>query len=137
MILICNEHPSRELVNMETEKAWLSNLAITHGYSIGEMNYIFVDDERLLEMNKAHLGHDYYTDIITFPYQEEPIVSDVFISLDRIAENADTFQVEFMMELRRVMAHGLLHLLGYDDHTPEDVEMMRQAESNALAGFDK
>ena len=123
----------------DTEKAitWLEHIARKHDVIIGEINYIFCSDDYLLELNKEHLDHDYYTDILTFPFQSSPIVSDIFISIDRVKDNASSLGIVFEDELHRVMVHGLLHLLGYDDHSDEDVAKMRKAEENALSELQK
>jgi rRNA maturation RNase YbeY len=115
-----------------TTAEWLESIAHQHQFTIGEMNYIFCSDSFLLELNRTHLSHDYYTDILTFPYQSNPILSDIYISIDRVKENADQLGTKFEDELHRVMVHGLLHLLGYDDHSPEDISAMRNAEDEAV-----
>lgn len=100
------------------------------------MSYIFVSDEKLLEVNKQFLSHDYYTDIITFDYVEDNVISgDIYISIDRIKENAKKFNVTFDNELHRVIIHGVLHLLGYKDHNPKDEKQMRKEENEALQLF--
>lgn len=117
-------------------RQWLGALAIEAGREWDTLNYIFCSDEYLLAINQQYLQHDYYTDIITFPHHEseaEPIGADLFLSIERIRENSKTEGVEFAEELHRVMAHGLLHLLGHHDHTPSEKETMRAAENEALA----
>lgn len=111
---------------------WLSDVCKIHKRSIGELNLIFCSDEYLLEINKAHLNHDYYTDIITFDYYEEEITGDLFVSVDRVIENAKNLVVDFRQELHRVVAHGTLHLLGYGDKTKEEELLMRKLEDEAL-----
>lgn len=111
---------------------WLSDVCKIHKRSIGELNLIFCSDEYLLEINKAHLKHDYYTDIITFDYYEEEITGDLFVSVDRVIENAKNLVVDFKQELHRVVAHGTLHLLGYGDKTKEEELLMRKLEDEAL-----
>lgn len=103
-----------------------------HKKHIGQLDYIFCSDDYLLELNKKHLGHDYYTDIITFPYSEDPISSDVFISIDRVKENAKTYSVSFEQELFRVILHGVLHLVGIKDKTEEESKEMREKENYYL-----
>ena len=99
----------------------------------GELSYIFCSDEYLLEINKKHLEHDYYTDVITFDYCEENIISgDILISIDMIEENAKKYNVSFDNELLRIILHGLLHLLGFDDKTPEDKQLMTEKENYYL-----
>lgn len=119
------------------EKAsdWLESIAQREGFSIGEINYIFCSDEYVLALNRTHLDHDYYTDILTFPYQKNPILSDIYISIDRVEDNAKQLKVSFEKELHRVIVHGLLHLIGYDDHSPEDIKAMRDAEEQTLRMF--
>lgn len=111
---------------------WLKSEAKERSFSIGEINYIFCSDDFLLKLNIEHLSHDYYTDILTFPYQNNPIMSDIYISIDRVKDNASGLNIPFEEELHRVMAHGLLHLLGFDDHNDEDIVAMRKAEKEAI-----
>jgi probable rRNA maturation factor len=100
---------------------------------LGDITVIFVTDEHLLVMNKEYLNHDYYTDIITFDFCERNIVSgDLFISLDRVKENASIFNVDFMNELQRVVIHGVLHLCGYKDKTVEEETKMRELENKYM-----
>lgn len=114
-------------------KAWLKTLASQHGTVAGEINFIFVDDAYLLDINKSYLDHDDYTDIITFDYRENNILnSDIYISVERIAENARSMNIDFIDELHRVMAHGVLHLIGFKDKSPSDKAEMRTQEENAL-----
>lgn len=122
-----------ELQEKDFYKDWLFACVDNYGYSIGEINYIFCDDEYLLDINRKHLQHDYYTDIITFDYTEGKVLyGDLFISVDRIADNAYEFNTSFENELARVMIHGLLHMMGLKDKTEEDQKEMRQAEDNCL-----
>ncbi len=117
-------------------KNWIKELIQSHHKELGEINYIFQSDDELLELNKSALQHDYFTDIITFDYCEEDVISgDLFISIDRVKENALNFAVPFEQELRRVMAHGVLHLLGFKDKTELDSKKMRSAEDKALDLF--
>tara|TARA_B110000305_G_scaffold145934_1_gene162113 strand:+ start:337 stop:768 length:432 start_codon:yes stop_codon:yes gene_type:complete len=112
---------------------WLTKLVESHEKKVGELNYIFCSDDYLLKMNQEHLNHDYFTDIITFDYCEKDLVSgDLFISIDRTKENAKTFGKTQINELNRVIAHGLLHLLGFNDKTAEDIAEMRSMEEEAL-----
>ena len=111
----------------------LSKTIQEEGFLLGDITVIFVTDGYLLEMNKKHLNHDYYTDIITFDYCEGNIISgDLFISLDRVRENALTFDTPFLLELKRVMIHGVLHLCGHKDKTKEEEENMRSLENKYL-----
>ena len=112
---------------------WLAALVERHDKKIGELNYIFCSDDYLLKMNQEHLNHDYFTDIITFDYCEKDVISgDLFISIDRTKENAKTFRKTQINELNRVIAHGLLHLLGFKDKTSRDSAEMRRMEEEAL-----
>jgi probable rRNA maturation factor len=115
---------------------WLWRVAASYGAPLSEVNYIFVSDVYLLRLNQEFLQHDTYTDIITFPHDgpaEEGIGGDIYISIDRIRENAVKFGVTFEMELNRVMVHGLLHLLGFKDKGAKAKKEMRAAEDAALA----
>lgn len=117
----------------ETEKA-LKEIEATEKKNIEEVNIIFCSDDYLLEMNKKYLNHDYYTDIITFDNSEgENISGDLFISIDRIRENAGAYGVSFENELQRVIIHGVLHLVGYKDHSPKEKETMRNKENFYLS----
>jgi probable rRNA maturation factor len=116
--------------------AWLTRLAREKGREIETLNYVFLSDEDLHEMNVQHLGHHDYTDIISFPLHDGPddaLLCDFFISVDRIQDNAKEFGVPFKDELHRVMAHGLLHMLGYNDIEDEEERQMRAAEDYALS----
>lgn len=115
---------------------WLNDIAAAKSSKIKHIQYIFCDDEYLLEVNKEHLNHDYYTDIITFPYEEGRVIeADILISLDRVKENAEEYRVTFENELLRVMVHGLLHLTGMKDKTDEESSLMRMAENEAILKF--
>lgn len=114
--------------------SWYTSVAIQENKEVGDVTLIFCSDEYLLDVNRQHLDHDYYTDIITFDYSDFPIVSgDLFISVDRVKENADVFKVSFEHELHRVIIHGFLHLCGYFDKTVEDELLMRSKENQALS----
>lgn len=115
-------------------RKWLQRVAVDHGHAINELTYVLLSDEALLEYNRRYLGHDEYTDVITFDGQTGTGVSgDILISYDRIRENARTFSVSAQHELRRVMVHGLLHLLGHRDKTRPLREAMREQEDKYLA----
>ncbi len=119
-----------ELSEPDSIASWLQESAANEQKSVWEINYIFCSDEHLLEINQEYLQHDYYTDVITFDYSENNrLQGDIFISIDRVQENADEFKVTFMQELCRVMVHGLLHLSGYGDKTPEQEAQMREKEN--------
>lgn len=114
---------------------WISSVVHSYNFNIQEVNFIFCSDEYLLEINKQHLNHDYFTDIITFDNSEQSglIESDVFISVDRIKENAQNLSVEFTQELHRVMIHGILHLVGFGDKSAEEKRVMREKEDACLS----
>ena len=117
-------------------KNWLKAVAATHGYALGDLSIVSHSDEALLEYNRKYLDHDTYTDIITFDHSKDQTLSgDLLISFERVSENAVNQGVVFEEELRRVMVHGVLHLAGFKDKTPEDVLAMRAAEDQALAMF--
>ena len=115
-------------------KAWIAAVTERYGKSVGELYYYFCSDDKLLEINRERLGHDFYTDIVTFPLTDcETVLSSEFcISTDRIKENAVTFGRSYESELHRVIIHGVLHLIGFDDHTEEDEKTMREKEEEAL-----
>lgn len=123
------------LSNPKKHSSWLINIIESHHKKVANLNYIFCSDEYLLQINKAHLNHDFYTDIITFDSSEsrDEIEGDIFISIDRVEENASKLQVTFDNELARVMAHGILHLLGFDDKTPGEKKIMREKEEACLS----
>jgi rRNA maturation RNase YbeY len=130
-----------EIPSFETFQEFIKNqvkqLIIEEGKEPGDISVIFCSDEYLLEMNKKHLQHDYYTDIITFNYVEELLISgDLFISADRIRDNAAKFGVAFFEELYRVIFHGVLHLVGYNDKTESEKKVMRQKENYYLEKVD-
>jgi len=115
-------------------KDWIENAILNEEKKIGELNYIFLDDEALLKINQEHLQHDYYTDIISFDYTLGRIISgDMFISIDRIRDNAVQFSNNFQDELHRVMIHGVLHYCGYKDKTETDIKEMRAKEDYYLS----
>ena len=113
---------------------WISKVCVDENYNLGDISLIFCSDEYLLDMNRTHLDHDYYTDIITFDYTDNQIVSgDLFISIDRVRDNANDFNVSFEHELHRVIIHGVLHLCGYKDKSDDEEKLMRTKENNALS----
>lgn len=118
-----------QLENEQQIIDWIKNTIQQEAKSATEISYIFCTDEYLYQMNLAYLNHDTYTDIITFDYTEKSVVSgDIFISIDRVKENAIKFKTTFKNELSRVIIHGVLHLLGYKDKTPEQKQVMRSKE---------
>jgi len=113
---------------------WISKVCSSENHEFGDISLIFCSDDYLLDINRTHLDHDYYTDIITFDYTENKIVSgDLFISIDRVRDNATDFNFSFEHELHRVIIHGVLHLCGYKDKSDEEEKLMRTKENNALS----
>jgi rRNA maturation RNase YbeY len=115
-------------------KRWLTKIATNAGFKIKELNYVFCSDEYLYQMNRDYLKHDTYTDIITFDNSEKKgeIEGDIFVSIDRVRENAKTHNQEVETEMNRVLAHGMLHLMGYKDKTQEEVALMRLKEEESI-----
>lgn len=112
---------------------WIERVAKSHGRILGPLTYIFCDDEKIIEVNRKFLNHDYYTDIITFDYSRGKLISgDMFISLDTVRSNAELVGQTYDSELRRVIIHGVLHLCGINDKGPGEREIMEQEEDNAL-----
>ena len=125
-----------ELPEPQKVKKWLSEVICRRGKSVGNINYLFCDDEYLLGVNRQYLDHDTYTDIITFDYVVGGLISgDILISIDRVGENATKFGVPFEHELHRVVVHGVLHLLGQGDKSDDEAREMRRQEEEALALF--
>ena len=122
-------------IDYDEAKLWIDGVVKRHGKSVGELYYYFCSDDKLLEINQQRLGHDFYTDIVTFPLTDcESVISSEFcLSLDRIAENAQTFGRSYESELHRVIIHGVLHLIGFDDLTDEDEKIMRLKEEESLS----
>ena len=113
---------------------WIKAVAADYGFAVGNINYIFCSDERELEVNREFLGHDYYTDIITFDYSTSSTLNgDIFISLDTVRSNAEQLNIPFDQELLRILIHGILHLTGQGDKTPETKTQMTAKEDKALA----
>ena len=121
-------------IETQKVKAWIERVVQGYGKSVGELYYYFCSDDKLLEINQERLGHDFYTDIVTFPLTDcETVLSSEFcISLNRIKENAETFGRSYESELHRVIIHGVLHLIGFDDHSEEEEREMREKEEEAL-----
>lgn len=123
------EEVSLKLPNKKDLKAWIIDTIVQENKICGELNFIFCSDDYLLQINQEHLNHDTYTDIITFNYVEDKIISgDIFISVERVKENAEKFESPFWKELHRVIIHGVLHLIGYDDKNSVDAQEIRQKE---------
>ena len=113
---------------------WLNEVAANHDKRIGNLNYLFCDDDEILRVNREFLQHDYYTDIITFDYsRKDKVNGDIFISLDTVKSNSEDLNVSYESELLRVIAHGLLHLCGIDDKGPGEREVMEKHEDEALS----
>lgn len=136
-IIFHYELESFALSNESDYSIWLDDLCKDHGLKPDCINYIFADDEYILKINKEYLDHDYYTDIITFPISEDPLCVDIFISIDRVKENAIEFKVDQEDELKRVMAHGILHIAGFKDKEEADIKEMRKQEELAIKKFKK
>jgi rRNA maturation RNase YbeY len=137
MVSFFSEGIDFKAVNPLKTKKWIKNASISEGYEVSQLNYIFCSDEYLLEINKQYLDHDYFTDIITFDNSEEDnkLEGDIYISVDRVRENAETFHSDFDTELRRVLIHGLLHLAGYEDSDEALKKAMRAKEDEYLGLF--
>ncbi|MGB5989898.1 MAG: rRNA maturation RNase YbeY [Marinifilaceae bacterium] len=120
-------------IKLEEAERWITQVIEKNNMNVGELTYIFCSDEYLLEINKQYLQHDYFTDIITFNYCEGDTISgDLFISVDTVLDNAKTFGVDYLTELNRVIIHGVLHLIGFDDKCDEDQEEMTRQENLSL-----
>ncbi|WP_394906573.1 rRNA maturation RNase YbeY [uncultured Mesonia sp.] len=115
---------------------WINQIILSEKHRLGEINYVFCDDDFLLKINQDYLNHDTYTDIITFDYRVgRELFSDIYISTDQVKENAEKFGVSFENELKRVMAHGILHLCGYGDATDAEKRIMREKENEKIDMF--
>jgi len=125
-----------KLIEENKYTSWITSFCKTEGYTIQELNYIFCNDDYLLKINQDYLQHDYLTDIITFDYVSgKKISGDLYISIDMVKENAKEFNVTFDNELKRVMAHGVLHLMGYSDKTDTAIAEMRAKEEEIIKLF--
>jgi rRNA maturation RNase YbeY len=134
MILYQTEGVKMPNIKKRKTTAWIKAVADSYAKKVGEISYIFVDDSKILEVNKEYLGHDYYTDIITFDYDEGDTISgDIFISLDTVRSNSVEQHTEYDDELHRVIIHGILHLCGINDKGPGEREIMEAAENKALS----
>ena len=124
-------------IGEETKYAdWISRIVDSENSGYSQLDFIFCDDEYLLKINQDYLDHDTYTDIITFPYEDlSGIAGDIFISVERVKENATDYGVDFDLELKRVMAHGVLHLLGFGDKSDEEAVVMRLKEDEKIKLF--
>lgn len=133
--MISFNYETEFLWNEEAQvSTWLSEVIISEGFKVGEINYIFCNDDYLHKINVEFLKHDTLTDIISFDYTVGKILQgDIFISIERVKDNASDFRVSFLDELHRVLVHGILHYCGYQDKTVEDTKLMRQKEDQYLA----
>ena len=134
MITYQAEGVSMPKIKRRETTAWIRSVAATYGRKVGEVGYLFCNDDKILEVNREYLGHDYYTDIITFDYDEgDTLNGDLVISLDTVRTNAELFNRDYDEELHRVIIHGILHLCGINDKGPGEREKMEAAENKALA----
>ncbi|MBI9066291.1 MAG: rRNA maturation RNase YbeY [Salinivirgaceae bacterium] len=133
MIEFFSEEVSVEKLNIKKTETWINKCVEEENKLLGDISVIFCNDEYLLQINKEYLAHHFYTDIITFDYSQDVILSgDLFISVDRVLENSKEFNVSFDNELKRVIIHGILHLIGYGDKTDEESKIMRMLENKYL-----
>ena len=133
MITYNNDNIPFPKIRRRETTTWIKEVALAHGYKVGEIGYLFCNDEKLLEVNNEFLNHDYYTDIITFDYTEgKEINGDIIISLDTVKSNAEKYRKDYNEELHRVIIHGILHLCGINDKGPGEREIMEKEENKAL-----
>ena len=138
MISYNTENVKMPAIRKRDTSAWIRRVAASYGKKVGEVGYLFCDDEKILEVNREFLQHDYYTDIITFDYCEgDTLNGDIVISLDTVRSNAQQLGKDYDEELHRVIIHGILHLCGQNDKKPGERELMEAAEDKALAMRDK
>lgn len=133
MITFLTDNVPMPPLNVPKTIKWMQLVAANYGFVVGNLNYIFCDDDKILQVNQEFLQHDYYTDVITFDYSTSTVLSgDVFISLDTVRSNAQMVEDTFERELDRILIHALLHLTGQGDKTPETQQVMTQKEEKAL-----
>lgn len=133
-IIYQNEDVKAPLIKKREVTKWIKDVAASYGKKVGDISYIFCSDEKILEINKEYLQHDYYTDIISFDYTDEDVISgDLFISLDTVKSNSEQFNTDYLEELHRIIIHGILHLCGINDKGPGEREHMTECENKALA----
>ena len=138
MITYNTENVKMPAIRRRDVSRWVRQVAASYGRRVGEIGYLFCDDEKILEVNREYLSHDYYTDIITFDYTDGDVINgDLVISLDTVRSNAELFGKEYDDELLRVIIHGILHLCGINDKGPGERELMEAAENKALAMYGK
>ena len=134
MITYNSEKVKMPKIKKRETTAWIKQVAQSYGKKVGDIGYMFVDDEKILEVNREYLQHDYYTDIITFDYcEDDELNGDLVISLDTVRTNAELFGKTYEEELYRVIIHGVLHLIGINDKGPGEREIMEAAENKDLA----
>lgn len=134
MIHFSTDQVEMPAFNQPKVQRWIRAVAADYGFSVGEIHYIFCSDEKELEVNRSFLQHDYYTDVITFDYSMEDVINgDIFISLDTVRSNAEEAETDFSEELMRIIIHGVLHLTGQADKTPDTKAEMTRKENLALA----
>ena len=134
MIHFSTDQVEMPALNQTKIQRWIRAVAADYGFSVGDIHYIFCSDEKELEVNRTFLQHDYYTDVITFDYSTEDVINgDIFISLDTVRSNAEEAGADFSEELMRIIIHGVLHLTGQADKTPETKAEMTRKENLALA----
>ncbi len=133
-IIYQNEDVKAPLIKKREVTKWIKDVAAFYEKKVGAISYIFCSDEKILEINKEYLQHDYYTDIITFDYTDEGVISgDIFISLDTVKSNAEEFKTDYKEELHRIIIHGVLHLCGINDKAEGEREHMTECENKALS----
>lgn len=136
MISFVEEGVKFPLKGKNITKAWIKGVIESYGKTAGDITYIFCDDDYIIDINRKYLNHDYYTDIITFDYVDGNVISgDLVISLDTVRSNAEKFSQDYTTEAKRVIIHGILHLLGLKDKTEKEALLMREAEDKALLMF--
>jgi len=134
MIQFLTEQVEMPSLDQQRVEHWIRRVAAGYGFAVGDITYILCSDERILEVNRQFLGHDYYTDVITFDYTTPGRINgDIYISLDTVKSNAEMVGVDWMQELHRILIHGVLHLTGQADKTPETKAVMTEKEEKALA----
>ena len=138
MITYNTENVKMPAIRRRDVSRWVRQVAASYGRRVGEIGYLFCDDEKILDVHREYLSHDYYTDIITFDYTEGDVINgDLVISLDTVRSNAELFGKAYDAELLRVIIHGILHLCGINDKGPGERELMEAAENKALAMYGK
>lgn len=137
-MIVFNYELDFELIDESNYERWIISIIGDYGFELGDVSYIFCDDTYLLNINRQYLNHDDLTDIISFDYSESKLISgDIFISIERVKENATKFSVEFNEELLRVMVHGILHFIGFKDKTEKETVLMRKNEEICIKKFIK